>query len=464
MWHAQFSKREFLELCLGGFDRFKFHAERCSAIVPGRGSEKPIDVYWSQDPSERLALPSLVVLPNEDLSEFLSALHASPQGLTPFTALCKVMNRDEANAYFSSSELNVKVDVLPAMVALCMVEAVVHSDGRLNLKQVSPAACRRTMSFAWGKAITSSIPASALTMLPSRWLDAYSMINPGGLLEAVHNTVSAALPILSICAELGSGLPSTSAAGVLAAAILAGNKNEQESAWLKLSEGTTDTITLMALAQLSREERGSYLQQVLRRLSTAGRNDSSVPVCAFLATQVAPGSLDHMDILQATGHPSLVFWYALFAALQAPSSIMAGQGGLGYRVGRDIADIEEQMGSPKADVSYQELIAVWRLGVESLSRKFGHTGEVEVEIVPLVTSSFTYHSRGSKGQPRPEINDYQLPLKPITASTNLNLSSKTRIKELLSEVIAMVSTLPDEGIANKPAVSREKSRKKNANI
>lgn len=457
MWHAQFSKREFLELCLSGFDRLKFPTTTCSAVVPGVGREKPLDVYWTQDPDSHPTLPSLVVLPNDDIPELLVALHASPQVPTPLTALVNIMSRDEALTYFGSADLNPGENVMPALVALSMVEAVMHSDGRLNLKQVGPATCRRTMSFAWGKAIASGIPASALAMLPGRWLEAYKMINPGGYLDQVSQTVGSAFPALSVCAEIGLGFPPTTIAGQLAAAVVAGNDVERESTWLSLSEGSAETITLAALARLSREERVSYLQQALRRVGATGSNDSSAPVCAFLATQVAPGSLEHIDILKATGNPSVVFWYALFAALQSPGSVMSSQAGLGFRVARDISSVEEHMQSPKADVSYQELMSVRRLGVESLASKFSHTGEVQIELVPLVTSSFTYSRRSYKAA----TYEHQVPLDSIASQASPPVvSPKLRVAALLSEIAQIVSALPDETSVDGAQASYKKSRKR----
>lgn len=457
MWHTQFSKREFLELCLSGFDRLKFPATKCSAVVPGEGREKPLDVYWTQDPDSHPTLPTLVVLPDDDISELLNALHASPQAPTPFTALVNVMSRNEALSYFGSSNLSVGENVMPALVALSMVEAVLHSDGRLNLKQVGPATCRRTMSFAWGRAIASGVPASALAMLPSRWLETYMMINPGGYPDQVRQTVRCAFSALSVCTEIGMGLPATSIAGQLAAAVVEGNDVERESTWLKLSEGTSETITLAALARLSREERVSYLQQALRRVSSSRSSDSSAAVCAFLATQVAPGSLEHIDILKATGNPSVVFWYALFAALQSPGALMNGQSGLGFRVARDISSVEEHMQSPRSDVSYRELMSVRRLGVESLSRKFSHTGEIQVELLPLVTSSFAFQNRSYKAAPY----EPQAPLDSIALQVNPPVvSPKLRITALLSEIAQLVSSLPKETSDVGMQATYKRSRKK----
>jgi hypothetical protein len=155
-------------------------------------------------------------------------------------------------------------------------------------------------------------------------------------------------------------------------------------------------VSLESLAAGTREERGTYLQQALRTASAGNLCDEVAAACAFLATQIAPGSLEHLEVLRGTGSAAVVLWYAMYAALQSPNEILSTQNGVGHRVLRDIAREEKRMSRPSADIAYSELKALERLGLESMARKFGHVGEVEVELVPFVTSSFSYHPKGTR--------------------------------------------------------------------
>lgn len=147
------------------------------------------------------------------------------------------------------------------------------------------------------------------------------------------------------------------------------------------------------LAKLNREARGSYLQEALRYLEKSSDDENRVAACAFIATRVAPGSLEHLELLSTQRLPGLGLWYVLFASIQSPQQVLAIQNGLGHRVLRDVSAVESLTSRPSADIAFSELKAIERLGPEALSRKLGHANEIEVELVPFVTTSFTYPTK-----------------------------------------------------------------------
>lgn len=53
-----------------------------------------------------------------------------------------------------------------AIVALVMAEAVWHSDGKVGLRQLSFAACKRTLSYAFGRALEGNWAAMVLRDCP----------------------------------------------------------------------------------------------------------------------------------------------------------------------------------------------------------------------------------------------------------------------------------------------------------
>ena len=68
---------------------------------------------------------------------------------------------------------------------------------------------------------------------------------------------------------------------------------------------------------------------------------------------------------------------------------MTGLPGVGQRVLRELAAISDPVSRPSADIAFTELRVLERVGIETMALRFGHVGEVEVELVPGVTSSFT---------------------------------------------------------------------------
>lgn len=457
MWHARISRRDFIEICLGASKPLEGNLQTASGVVVDDDAST-LHAYWDREPTAGYWLPNLVVVPNGDTNELLTAINASPQAPAPISAMCRILTRDEARAYFTSAPLESTDDALPITVALAMVEAVLHSEGRIGLRQLSPAVCKRTLSYAWGKALAARVPAKAIEVLPSRWLEAYGLINPQSSTHSVRRTVEASVGVLGVCAQLGLGVQPGGAPGSLAYALLRGDRVLQETAWRKLAQVLDNQVSLAVMAAATREERGMYLQQALRAASSGGASDHVAAACAFLATQVAPGSLEHFEVLRSAGSSAVIFWYALYAALQSPNEILATQSGLGVRLLRDIARVEEHLSRPVADLAYAELKALERLGVESVARKFGHAGEVEVELVPLVTSSFTYHSKGSRSRAEPY--GQQLPMETDGYGVQRSESTtKARMAQILSALTQLVQELPDA--VDDPAPSgQRKVRKK----
>jgi hypothetical protein len=450
MWTARLSRRDVLELLLSARLPSPNSLKKTTGVIFSDDTAT-FHAFWEKDLTAALPMPDLLVVPNGAERELLVALNASPHSPSPVTSLTRVLTRSEALALFDSSTLDGGSDLLPATVALALVEAVVLSEGRVPLRQVTPAICKRTLSYAWGKALAARSPASFIEKLPSRWLESYEMVNGSAAYSWPKIAAKELVAPLGICAQLGLGLQPETAAGKLAYACFRRDPTLRESAWSDLAKWEGGAPPLGSIASATREDRGGYLQQLLRAAAPSDNDDSMAATCAFLATQIAPGSLEHFDLLGGASNPSVAYWYALYACLQTPTEILAGMGGLGLRVLRDVSKTEEQFGRPTADIAYSELKALERVGIDALGRKFGHLGEVEVELVPLVTSSFSFLSRSSRIR-----NDatVQLPLEHEAPSARREQSTKSRMRLAIAMMSDILRELPDAESSEQSAAKR----------
>lgn len=457
MWYARLSRRDFIEACVGSLDSIGDRLERVETINPSE-DESSVHAYWDSSPSVVYSLPNLIVVSDSDVKDLLIAASSIPNVASPLTAFCRILTRGEARSYFADPSLGLTNDVLPVVSALAMAEAVLHSEGRIALGQLTPAMCKRTLSYAWGRALAAQVSGEALQILPSRWIATHNLINSHNTAETVHRTIGAILSTLSTATQLSLGIPPSTKAGVMADALHRRDRTGQEAAWRDLSSVLGSTISLEQLASGTREERGSFLQHALRAAADLDSNaDESVAIAsAFIATQVAPGSLEHHELLRIAARPSVLAWYTLFAAIQAPNEILSGHNGLGFRILRDIARVEAHLSRPSADLAFIELKALERVGIESVARKLGHVGEVEVELIPFVTSSFTYHSKSAKGR----LEGQQLPLEADQHdAAKSSRSGKMRMAQLLAALTDLVRELPDDNEHDTPGPYR-KARKK----
>ena len=128
-------------------------------------------------------------------------------------------------------------------------------------------------------------------------------------------------------------------------------------------------------------------------------------------------------------------------------------GGLGLRVIRDVSRVEEPVGRPMADIAFSEVKALERVGIDVLGRKFGHLGEVEVELIPFVTSSFSFHARSARAR-----NDVQaqLPLEEEAPIGRGEPSAKAKLRQAVAYLNDVLRDLPDSEAGEQ--VSRRSSQ------
>ena len=121
------------------------------------------------------------------------------------------------------------------------------------------------------------------------------------------------------------------------------------------------------------------------------------------------------------------------------------------RVLRDISAVEGHLGRPRADLAFSELKALERVGIDALGRKFGHLGEVEVELIPLVTSSFSVHSRSSKAR-----NDkaQQLPLEAEARPYGKDLTARAKLREVIADLSELLLEMPESNSEGNQSVRR----------
>lgn len=436
MWSALVNRREVFEVFLGSIKGIERRIRKASKISLESGSD--ILLVWESDPTLRPIFPILVVVAEEDIQNTLSAIAASPQSPSPVTALSRILTPDEAKQNFDDEPLKFDERIFPALTALTFAEAVLHGDGRIGTKQLSPLLCKRTLSFAWGKTIASRVEGDSLLELPSRWLEVYSILNSNSTNTVAHYVVDSFVGILSLLTQLGIGYRPETAAGALAYELLNGDQDTQEIAWETLGSKLTRFIKIDALQSLAREERGSYLQDALKKMSmgSAGEQFELAAACAFLATRLAPGSLEHLEILRSHQRSDLLAWYAIFAALQNPREILSLYGGLGFRISRDMLQVEDKLSPPSTDIAYSELRMLARGNLESLVGRIGHLSELQVELIPYISTSFTFQTKNRIRKPDNQQSlDMELP--------EPELSTRARLAQMARELSYIANELTE---------------------
>jgi hypothetical protein len=456
MWHAEITRRRFLEICMGDTVDARVVATP-SLQVQFNVAPGVVHAYWPDAPSLLDQLPVLAIVNDDELLSTLTAVMASPLAPSPLTAFCRIISAGEARVHFEQSTIEPQEIAYASIAALAITETMLLSIGKMSIQSASPAACKRTFSYAWGKTIANAGAGESLVGLLPRWLKTYEMIHSQSALD-LRTLISSIVRMLTVVTQVSTGMRADGRAGALASSLIKADSGEQEIAWARLSKGVGLDVSLDALSSATREERGTFLQAALRYTANHNDDDTGIAACAFLATRVAPGSLEHMDLLNTIGGANVVLWYTLFSVLQAPQAILGSQGGLGLRIARDLMAREEHASRPVADISFNELAALDRIGFETISKRLGHSNEIQVEILPFVTTSFTFPSKQSRLRASEEV--VQIPMEGLSLPpTRENLSMEAKIDvalALLNEVRGQLMPIEPNGRGGLNKKSRRK--------
>lgn len=389
MWNLSLNRRDFIEFWLGG-NRKAIRMIKESSLPDTYLDINFIHLQWETSPTVEYYFPTRIIGSDEEFKAIFTAINASPSAATPVSAYSRVLTFRDYK--YLNSRARPFTNGLAPLVAMAMAECSVLSEERQSWKQISVAGCTKTLSYSWGKAARSKESAWNIEDLPRRWFETFLMVGSANATDHLRRTVSAATSALNALFKITIGIPASGYAEALAEALYKKDHKSLELIWIELTQRYGFTITLDSLMRSTREERASYLQQALKLSMRPESDDSLSALCAFIATQVAPGSLEHLDLLRNSGSPEIVFWYAMYAALFSPNDIMSAQGGLGYRIYKKMAAEESRCDAPYGDICYEELKILERGGVDTLLKKISHGGELQVELLPFVSISFDYNN------------------------------------------------------------------------
>lgn len=387
MWYRNCTRRELLDLLLAPLSEKMLSADYVSSLPKSISIKDNILLGWRRDPAIHVDLPCLAVVGDKDLPDLLALVNASPQAPTPFTSFCRLVSKSDFLAYGDSVGLDLVAPDLSPFISLSYAEALLHAEGQIKLADVSPAICERTLSLTWAKAMSKKIPFEQLANLTDAWIEAYLLSSDPHRNTRAQETVSALFPVLRMLTELQLGLSAASAESELCLALMEQAKDRQETAWLSLTRNSLpEPVSIAAIGEATREQRGAFFQQAVRL-------GASPFVLAFLATQISPGSLDHMELTISQKDPSIVFWYAALASLVRPQAVMTLYGGQGLRLQRIASRDTNFEQNPQCDISISELRVLARIGFESLAKKVQHANEISIELVPLISGTFRFPAK-----------------------------------------------------------------------
>jgi hypothetical protein len=394
MWAATVSREEFLGIIQGELVRTK-GAREIESLEHWHDTSG-IVLLWADDPS-LYTFPSVVLVSDDKQNDFLAWVAGFLSGIRPFTAFCRVTDLPTAKSLMKARPQKPPQRTLAALVGAVVGEATSYTRGSRLERPAAFRACASTLSFAVLKALCVGLNVE-VDFIGRLWLIARRLTNQQALpvdLDDVRQPLGALLAVLeggtlSYGHEI-EGLP-RGLSELFFEYAQTGRMRENSFADLGRSfDGLQDASVHM---QDTREHRIQYLDHALRQVALSRDKQAAAFLAGLLTSQVAPGSFDHLKLLQqySPALPLAFMWYGVFAGLHEKTTMLNFADGIGRRLVREIIRPENLLDSPHCDVSVAELQVLSR-DVAEVDLRTTSSAHLEIELLPCVVSSMRATSR-----------------------------------------------------------------------
>lgn len=362
-----------------------------SERVAQHGSLQPkaghVTAIWGED--DEHSLPSVLVVPTDELKELYAFVITYVGNYAPFSAFFRVVADDLAEMFLSEGP-KPDSDLVKAGLSMSVAEACIHFDSK-RWEEVPLQACLATQS-AVGAAVVSAGYNPILTIAAMRrWHHIRSLMQLDQLRVDPDRIEQIWTHLL---AWSGNDFPGGSATAVeddVLALIEAFKSPMKDSAdvLFALSEGKVP-LQLMNFGDLPREDRVRRFEEAANRVLASSLNHWRKEIMVgALAAQVADGSFRYLQL--AMQHrdqaPHAAIWFSIFSSLNRDTDLLAVAGNLVARLERKLPRKGTLFSPLSADMSYEECIMLsseGRLGRVRTEQQ----AVLQVELFPAINGRF----------------------------------------------------------------------------
>ncbi len=358
--------------------------------------DKPIVRYectWFDEKKVDGYLPNLVVPANGDLETLFADVATYYSPFSPITAYAHVIDPHmfpgqilpDNESTLRSLQENTRTEQRNGIgVALAIAESLTsaYAAGG-NENNVSFPVCRRTLAFSLAR--TSFIyPELDTQLLTPKWLHLRELTG----MEA-DASISATISWIYSAVQRNSTVdinPTVRALGVDIQGLLKGSITA--NGFAEILEHLYPGISRIR-AGLSEHFDGRVpaFERVTGAILAEKRGaELDALAIAFFGNSILPGSFAHTRLLsrQIVESPTILIWYALFAALSSEFDARAIFYGLGAKLLRDMEQSFSLNIRPTADISFEELVVLGRIGLRSRTIKPTQLRSMLVSLLPGV--------------------------------------------------------------------------------
>lgn len=396
MWTRTATRKELVDiLTQREIERFSVQEVSTLGLLSSLGED--VQLVWPDDPTEFFSLPTLMLVDRRQQRDFFAWVSTYYQTLRPFTAYCRVLDRQALDSWTNVASRCPQLKRLEdACVGLVLMEAMTYIAGKGAIRDLPRSAFSATYSYAIAKALALGAIQSELDTITTSWTKARNLTRqPARSLR--ESDLRAVWEIMvALKAERHSAareLPFPWSV-VCDAVLNEGDINMSVEASLSCAGFPPGLWKEM---NGNRESRVLQFEELLRKIAVI-KVDPLIGdfVMGFAASRIAPGTIDHVQLLgpHCRAFPTALLWYGLLAGLHPRSTVRDYAGGLGRRLLRELLRREDILDRPKCDIAINELEVVMSNESQDGDFRLGTQTQLEVEISPCVTIGLRWPSRG----------------------------------------------------------------------
>lgn len=348
-------------------------------------------LIWEQKPKKESLLPDMIWVACGKISDFLAWTATYLPLFKPFTSFCRVLDCTEVDELLAMKEEASFKRIKSAAIGVILAESVTHYKNQ-DILRVTPISIASTYSFIMARACAFGLVLNDKRIIRKRWGNARNLTKqPKRVLDIEEiDSVWTVLGFLEkgfVTQKTGLSHYDNLITIYKSCCGLLKNDTIDTKRWvwsekLPLLKETNDQM------KASVEKRVIWFEKCVNEIASSSTINRTVAafICGYLASQIAPGSMKYVDLLYpyVKTFPSVLVWYGLCAGLYKNNDVCNYDGGLGWRVLRDMLQWESVYKRPQGDIALEELEILLNADKPDKSFRAASHTHLVVEILPRI--------------------------------------------------------------------------------
>lgn len=355
---------------------------------------------WDDELPKDDSLPALVVVGDEDVTDFLAWAVTFLPAFRPLTSFLRVLPWT-VFSLVQERRRGGDVEISAALVGGILGETLTNATGRGFIESLPLTAFESTYSYALSRMLSIGLNPKILQYVSDGWHDVREFTDqptrriPRDSLEEIWSVV------LRLAG--GKRVVSPSAAhedriGHIEEACREIRDSGSVSSfnWHRLSGGGISNSAIADSMSSTKEHRVEAFEETARLLSKQVSDELCTSfLVGYLASLVSDGSLEHAHLIFPLQDqlPTAMLWYGICAGLLPKNRVRTDYSHLGLRILRSLKRMDGLLSPPTCDISLSELEVLLRGDPRSRSFRQTHASLLRVELAPMVTTVLRWPGR-----------------------------------------------------------------------